>query len=594
MKKNFHPKFPAAWLIPLATAAVVACTNDATPTPPPTDDVNQPVEQIAAEPFKSVKATIGEETVTAIVDKEDKTLSLTFDYAETFEAVDLAVELNDGWAIASPAEPDNADLSGEDPQIVFQSADDTTLSYAFQLKSYAFPIADPSKITIDGATLEANAQDPFRFTIHFESNASTSVVLHFAQGALMEGASIAGLENGTLTLEFGSLTTQQIEVTANGKAHPYTFVLDMPEKVDEFLQKLLTVGNFVDKTAEYAFASKYDYIKVYNATELKNMPGATNGKGEDGSSTSEPVHWMNNSSLEVQEAAMRCLGDCTEADFTQTVGNVNFTVVAVDKSKVRGRIMASGEDLGFSIDGSEGLIAMSGNVVVREDQQFRNNLIAVDGTTMANHLSWLNNNLFRTAIAFDSDGDMHFVLAGLDTSDNSIRQLPFCEDQTNHGAVLDDAERDKYYYGANYASRFLPSWNFDMKSVATAHMLVILDGEAKGWRWGLLNDGNSSQPGNATAYNARARRTFIGETPDKIIFVTETGDGVLISQGGRVMQVVGCTNATATSRHDGWMNVSVNGRSTEYVPMLYIDGENVAGGAENTCPLCYKIVYDIR
>lgn len=324
------------------------------------------------------------------------------------------------------------------------------------------------------------------------------------------------------------------------------------------------------------------------------MPGATNGKGEDGSSTSEPVHWMNNSSLEVQEAAMRCLGDCTEADFTQTVGNVNFTVVAVDKSKVRGRIMASGEDLGFSIDGSEGLIAMSGNVVVREDQQFRNNLIAVDGTTLANHLSWLNNNLFRTAIAFDSDGNMHFVLAGLDTSDNSIRQLPFCEDQTNHGAVLDDAERDKYYYGANYASRFLPSWNFDMKSVATAHMLVILDGEAKGWRWGLLNDGNSSQPGNATAYNARARRTFIGETPDKIIFVTETGDGVLISQGGRVMQVVGCTNATATSRHDGWMNVSVNGRSTEYVPMLYIDGENVAGGAENTCPLCYKIVYDIR
>lgn len=594
MKKNFHLKFPATWLIPLATAAVVACTNDATPTPPPTDDVNQPVEQIAAEPFKSVKATIGEETVTAIVDNEDKTLSLTFDYAETFEAVDLAVELNDGWAIASPAEPDNADLSGEDPQIVFQSADDTTLSYAFQLKSYAFPIADPSKITIDGATLEADAQDPFLFTIHFESNASTSVVLHFAQGALMEGASIAGLENGTLTLEFGSLTTQQIEVTANGKAHPYTFVLDMPEKVDEFLQKLLTVGNFVDKTSEYAFASKYDYIKVYNASELKNMPGATNGKGEDGSSTSEPVHWMNNSSLEVQEAAMRCLGDCTEADFTQTVGNVNFTVVAVDKSKVRGRIMASGEDLGFSIDGSEGLIAMSGNVVVREDQQFRNNLIAVDGTTLANHLSWLNNNLFRTAIAFDSDGNMHFVLAGLDTSDNSIRQLPFCEDQTNHGAVLDDAERDKYYYGANYASRFLPSWNFDMKSVATAHMLVILDGEAKGWRWGLLNDGNSSQPGNATAYNARARRTFIGETPDKIIFVTETGDGVLISQGGRVMQVVGCTNATATSRHDGWMNVSVNGRSTEYVPMLYIDGENVAGGAENTCPLCYKIVYDIR
>lgn len=594
MKKFFPYHFPVARLIPLAAAVLFACTNDDTPTPPPTDGNGNPSEEIAAEPFKSVKATVGEETVTATVDNDARTLALTFDYAESFEAVKLAVELNDGWSITSPAEPDNADLTGSDPKIVFQSTAQTSLSYAFLLKSYAYPIADPTKITVDGAAIEVDPGNPYRYTIRFEAHASTTVVLHFAEGALMEGASIEGLENGALTLEFGSLTSKQLDVMANGKAHTYTFALDMPEAVDEFLQKLLTVGNFIDKTADYAFASKYDYIKVYNATELKNMPGATNGKGEDGSSTSEPVHWMNNSSLEVQEAAMRCLGDCTESDFTQTVSGVNFTVVTVDKSKVSGRIEASSEDLGFSIDGSEGLIAMSGNVVVREDQQFRNNLIAVDGTTMAKHLSWLGNNNFRTAIAFDNAGAIHFVLAGLDTSDNSIRQLPFCEDQTNHNAVLDDAERDKYYYGANYASRFLSSWAFDMKSVATAHMLVILDGEAKGWRWGLLNDGNSSQPGNATAYNARARRTFIGETEDKIVLVTETGDGVLISQGGRVMQAAGCINATATSRHDGWMNVAVNGRSTEYVPMIYIDGENVSGGAANTCPLCYKIVYDIR
>ena len=326
-----------------------------------------------------------------------------------------------------------------------------------------------------------------------------------------------------------------------------------------------------------------------------NMPGATNGKGEDGSSTSEPVHWTNNSSLEVQEAAMRCLGDCTDADFTQTVTGVNFTIVTVDKSKVSGKIVASSEDRGFSIDGSEGLIAMSGNVVVREDQKFRNNLIAVDGTTLANSLSW--STAFRTAIAFDKEGTIHFVLAGLDT-DNSIRQLPFCEDQTDHNAVLSDNERDKYYYGANYKNYFLASWEFDMQSVATAHMLMILNGEAKGWRWGLLNDGNSASPGSATAYNARARRTFIGETEDKIVFATETGDGVLMSQGGRVLQVAGCTNATATSRHDGWMNVAdTNGgrpTETEYYPSIYVDGVNVSGGASSTCPLCYKIVYNAK
>ena len=42
------------------------------------------------------------------------------------------------------------------------------------------------------------------------------------------------------------------------------------------------------------------------------------------------------------------------------------------------------------------------------------------------------------------------------------------------------------------------------------------------------------------------------------------------------------------------MNVALEGRgrSTEYVPMIYINGENVSGGTGNTCPLCYKIVYD--
>ena len=60
---------------------------------------------------------------------------------------------------------------------------------------------------------------------------------------------------------------------------------------------------------------------------------------------------------------------------------------------------------------------------------------------------------FRTAIAFDKDGTIQFVLAGLDTTDNSIRQLPFCEDQTDHNAVLGDNERDKYYYGANYTDK---------------------------------------------------------------------------------------------------------------------------------------------
>ena len=566
--KNFYlPQKATALLFSLAAVAMFACTNDATPTPPPTVDPGN--EQIAAEPFKSIKATVGEETVTATVQDEERTISLTFDYAESFKSVKLVVELNDGWSITNPADPDNADLSDNAPSIVFQKkSDNSTLEYRFQMKTYAFPIADPTKITVEGATINGDAQNPYLYTIHFEVNSPTSVEMRFAEGALMEGATIDGLQDGILRLEFGSLTSRQIDVLANNKIHTYTFRLDMPAAVDEFLQKLLGMGNFIDKTAEYAFASKYDYIKVYNATELKNMPGATKGKGEDGNSTSEPVHWTNNSSLEVQEAAMRCLGDCKESDFTETVSGVNFTVVTVDKSKVSGRIEASSEDRGFMIDGSEGLITMSGNVVVREDQKFRNNLIAVNGTTVANHLSWAQT--FRTAIAFDNAGAIHFVLAGLDKQNNSIRQLPFCEDKTDHNIVLSDQERDKYYYGTKYANYFLSSWAFNMKSVATAHMLVILNGESKGWRWGLLNDGNSAQPGGATAYNARARRTFIGETEDKIVFVTETGDGVLISQGGRVMQAAGCINATATSRHDGWMNVALegSGRSTEYVPIL--------------------------
>ena len=591
MKKLYSFRVLATRSLALATAFLFACSNDDTPTPPPSGpDSDDPGVEVAATPIKSLKATIGEETVTATVDDEQKQASLNFDYAEDFTSVTLAVETNTGWEVQAPSELDGIDLS-TDPSITFASDDDQTMTYDLVLTTNANPI-DVSKLSVAGASVSISPDNASRIIITFDANASTTVEITFADGGLKEGASISGMSGNILTLAFGATTEQEVSVMINGKEHKYTFVLEMPALADEFLKKLKTVGDFIDKTAEYAFASKYDYIKVYNATTLKNMPGATNGKGENGESTSEPVHWQNLSSLEVQEAAMRCLGDCTDADFTQTVTGVNFTIVTVDKSKVRGKIVASSEDRGFSIDGSEGLIAMSGNVVVRKDQNFRNNLIAVDGTTLANSLSW--SKAFRTAIAFDKEGTIHFVLAGLDTN-NTIRQLPFCEDQTDHNAVLDDTERDKYYYGDNYKDKFLASWEFEMQSVATAHMLMILNGEAKGWRWGLLNDGNSASPGSATAYNDTARRTFIGETEDKIVFATETGDGVLMSQGGRVLQVAGCTNATATSRHDGWMNVAdTNGAETKYYPSIYVDGVNVSGGASSTCPLCYKIVYNAK
>lgn len=117
--KNFYlPQKATALLFSLAAVAMFACTNDATPTPPPTVDPGN--EQIAAEPFKSIKATVGEETVTATVQDEERTISLTFDYAESFKSVKLVVELNDGWSITNPADPDNADLSDNAPSIVFQ------------------------------------------------------------------------------------------------------------------------------------------------------------------------------------------------------------------------------------------------------------------------------------------------------------------------------------------------------------------------------------------------------------------------------------------------------------------------------------------
>ena len=83
------------------------------------------------------------------------------------------------------------------------------------MKTYAFPIADPTKITVEGATINGDAQNPYLYTIHFEVNSPTSVEMRFAEGALMEGATIDGLQDGILRLEFGSLTSRQIYVLAN-------------------------------------------------------------------------------------------------------------------------------------------------------------------------------------------------------------------------------------------------------------------------------------------------------------------------------------------------------------------------------------------
>lgn len=184
--------------------------------------------QYAENPLKSISVTSGEETVAGVVNDLDKTVTFTFNNAENFSNVNLAVELNDGWTLTYPTTLQGVDLQST-PALRFTDPKNAIVRYTVAFSSNAFPIIDASKIQVKGLNAgEALTVDNTTKTISIKFDESkmdfNSIELIFNEGALQEGVKLpeslvfdfAQGNEHSLVLELGGdrVYTVKLDVTS--------------------------------------------------------------------------------------------------------------------------------------------------------------------------------------------------------------------------------------------------------------------------------------------------------------------------------------------------------------------------------------------
>lgn len=149
-------------------------------------------------PFDAISLEIDGETVEGVV--VDNTVSFRFTTAENFSAAKLILNVNDGWKLVFPADPDNYDVS-TDPNIYFTDPNGKKVKYVVTITSNALPVADGSKVSVEGGYAVNYNVATKAFVITYAAGMDRSkVTLVFGEGALMEGAKV---ENPTVDLSEG-------------------------------------------------------------------------------------------------------------------------------------------------------------------------------------------------------------------------------------------------------------------------------------------------------------------------------------------------------------------------------------------------------
>lgn len=139
-------------------------------------------------PFDAISLEIDGETVEGVV--VDNTVSFRFTTAENFSAAKLILNVNDGWKLVFPADPDNYDVS-TDPNIYFTDPNGKKVKYVVTITSNALPVADGSKVSVEGGYAVAYNVATKAFVITYAAGMDRSkVTLVFGEGALMEGAKV--------------------------------------------------------------------------------------------------------------------------------------------------------------------------------------------------------------------------------------------------------------------------------------------------------------------------------------------------------------------------------------------------------------------
>ena len=511
----------------------------------------------ATTPFSSVKVEADGETVTGSVD--GTTITFAFDRAENFSSCRLMVELNTGWQLTYPTDVDDYDMS-DDPDLYFKGPDGSKPKYKVVVTSNALPIIDASKITVEGGyALEINNATK-EMVITYDANMDRSNVrLNFAEGALMAGATV---ETTTFDLSDDPVT---LNIRVAGTNRSYILKIDYSA-----LMTPASEFGFQDVTEDYVNKAEYPYItvmKINNAT-LSNVidknPVKPNPERWD------PSGWYG----KTQAEAMAVLGDFNDPATYPGITNisgVNFTVVTLDASKVKGKLIIDDQN-SVSLSEVNNLVVVTGNHIADKGNAGGRGILYGDNKVYSDKLAWIEsqplNVQFGDCYGFTEDGKISFDVATV--KDNTLMKVRFYN--ADYSEDIDDGnkfpEPEETFDCRNYLDG---AWN--VKYVASGYPWLVRKGEKLTYKQVMGNNGFNDSMGD----NETNRRGLIGKTYDGKIGIAVVGvgdadgaDGLTLLQAAYVLNKMGWKEIMSLGA-TGWLT------GNSWLPSIKINGQLVSG-----------------
>ncbi len=583
MKKSISILFFSA---SLAALLLASCKKEETPT-------------YSSTPIESISVTSGDETVAGVVDDAAKSVSFTFNNAESFSSCDIDIKVNDGWTLTFPKTLTGVDLQST-PTLNFTDPDKAIVKYSVKFSSNAFPIVDASKIQIDGlnpgeAITVDNASKTITIKFSEETMDFNSITLIFNEGSLQSGVTVP--EN--LTYDFSQGNSQTLVLNLGGE-RVYSVVLD----VSDYLKSTPEQLGFLDVTSQYALDGQ-DWLKVYAATAISGLPvpvtetnldlnwdwagdwgmnlyGAMNPRSweiasPDGNHNdynydddlfSLPGNWKDD------RTTMNCFGD--------------IVIVTLDASKVKA-------DIAGTADGSADPTAQSAVVTTTGwTPQTATDYLVKDGGSVVN--AGIENVPYRASMTV-TDGTIGFVTAA--QKNGAFYSVPFQSEDLIEYNADDDSKAAAVQGVVDKATEEITSedlawvagWLIRKGQAMTIHDLVNNDGTFFVSDGGVLGMGWGS--------NFYGVHNLIGTTYDgKIAFMINRA-GVSNWDGAADYEAVdnawqACTDAEFNYRgyslkqmaymayRLGWRNTAVLGNTFEeggsYTPSVLVNGKSVIEG----------------
>lgn len=253
------------------------------------------------------------------------------------------------------------------------------------------------------------------------------------------------------------------------------------------------------------------------------------------------------------------------------ISGVNFTVVTLDASKVKGKLIIDDQN-SVSLSEVNNLVVVTGNHIADKGNAGGRGILYGDNKVYSDKLAWIEsqplNVQFGECFGFTEDGKISFDVATV--KDNTLMKVRFYN--ADYSEDIDDGnkfpEPEETFDCRNYLDG---AWN--VKYVASGYPWLVRKGEKLTYKQVMGNNGFNDSMGD----NETNRRGLIGKTYDGKIGIAVVGvgdadgaDGLTLLQAAYVLNKMGWKEIMSLGA-TGWLT------GNSWLPSIKINGQLVSG-----------------